>query len=190
MCVAATFDAASSESSQPNCYYVTQCDINLLLSEKPQIPSQNEFITCMAKHYGKVEKFGPNSIQRNRTVELTVYTIVTYFYTQNLYLVLLVNQTLTYSCSLLISIHVKTMLLCHSKTSSSKKCLKFPQPQQQLSMPATRWPHRISSVASTFDAVRRIVDPIQKPNPPKAEKISTQPNTTRPIGQPNPWTTV
>jgi len=30
-----------------------QCDINLLLSEKPQIPSWNEFITCMAKHYAQ-----------------------------------------------------------------------------------------------------------------------------------------
>jgi len=38
MCVADTFDEASSESSQPNCYYVTQWHINLLLSKKLQIP--------------------------------------------------------------------------------------------------------------------------------------------------------
>jgi len=34
-----------------------------------------------------------------------------------------------------------------------------------------------------------IVDPIQ-PNPPKTEKISTQPDPTQPMGQPNPWTTL
>ena len=68
------------------------------------------------------------------------------------YLVLLVNQASTYSCSLLINIHTKTVSLCHSNTSSSNKCLKCPQ--QQLGKPARR-PYHTSSAASTFDADRR-----------------------------------
>jgi len=71
--------------------------------------------------------------------------IVTYFYTKNL------SGTVSQpSINLFTFLYIlKTVSLCHSKTSSSLNCLKCPQ--QQLSKPARR-PHRTSSAASTFDA--------------------------------------
>ena len=68
----------------------------------------------------QVGKFAPNPTQPNTTNSL----VVTYFIHRT-YLVLLVNQASTYSCSLLIIIILKAVSLCHSKTSFSKKpCFK------------------------------------------------------------------
>jgi len=66
----------------------------------------------------QVEKFGPDPTQSNTTNNGAYSLVVTYFYTQT-YLVLFVNQASTYSCSLLIIIHIITASLFHSKTSSS-----------------------------------------------------------------------
>jgi len=78
----------------------------------------------------QLEKFGLNPTQPNTVNSGACSLVVTYIYTHRTYIILLVNQASTYSCSLLS--------LCHSKTGSSKKCLKCPQ--QQLSKPAGR-PH-------------------------------------------------
>jgi len=72
------------------------------------------------------------------------YSLVETYFIYRTYLVLLVNQAPTYPRSLLIITHIKTVLLCHSKTSSSQKCLKCPQ--QQPSKPA-QGPHHTRSVA-------------------------------------------
>ena len=66
------------------------------------------------------------------------------------------------------------------KTSSSSKCLQCSQ--QQFSKPARR-PHRTSSVASTFNADRRIVDPTQ-PTKTKKNLHPTRPYPTQAMGQP------
>ena len=75
------------------------------------------------------------------------YSLVVACFIHRTYLVLLVNQASTYSCSLLIIIHslhvLKAVSLCHSK-QALQKCSKCPQ--QQLSKLARR-PHRASSVA-------------------------------------------
>ena len=83
--------------------------------------------------------------QPNTTNKGAYGLVVTYFIHRT-YLVLLVNEALTYLCSLLIIIHILVLLLQWTKPNPTHQKLK------------------------NFDP--------------------TRPNTTQPMGQPNPWTTL
>jgi len=81
----------------------------------------------------QVEKFGRNPTQPNTTNNGAYSLVVTYFYTKNLLLLLLLVNQAYFLMFLNVITHIKTVS-CHSNTSCSKKCLKCPQ--QQLRKPA------------------------------------------------------